>query len=290
MRATARLSSVPSWGRETTRLPRSQRGPPHNLVESSEHHLPRSVEPRGVRILLRPQAFRSGSQSCTVLCRPMRHRGTRIGRSAGLDRGEKLTAHEESYPHVWGVINSLTKWLVSGAAFCALVWRHDVYVAWCLLCSIFSVISCKVLKKLINHDRPDNSPQKPDPGMPSSHANSLAYLAVYVAISVVGSWGHTGISRLVASSVVMLAMFLTWMRVKCNFHSVPQVVVGFLLGSTQAIVWNHIGQTWVLPLAASGHQGLQWSIYAMCGVFVAGFAYVNLRDKLGERMEMGRDV
>eukprot|EP00873_Tetraselmis_striata_P016623 jgi/Tetstr1/436887/TSEL_025663.t1 len=126
--------------------------------------------------------------------------------------------------------------------------------------------------------------------MPSSHANSLAYLAVYVAISVVGSWGHTGISRLVASSVVMLAMFLTWMRVKCNFHSVPQVVVGFLLGSTQAIVWNHIGQTWVLPLAASGHQGLQWSIYAMCGVFVAGFAYVNLRDKLGERMEMGRDV
>lgn len=36
----------------------------------------------------------------------------------------------------------------------------------------------------------------------------LAYLAVYVAISVVGSWGHTGISRLVASSVVMLAMFL----------------------------------------------------------------------------------
>lgn len=54
--------------------------------------------------------------------------------------------------------------------------------------------------------------------------------------------------------------------------------------------WPHARLPLRVSLVWVSAAGLQWSIYAMCGVFVAGFAYVNLRDKLGERMEMGRDV
>eukprot|EP00951_Prasinocladus_malaysianus_P047428 scaffold650409_cov55-Prasinocladus_malaysianus.AAC.1 len=67
--------------------------------------------------------------------------------------------------------NWQTKWCVGASAAATLVARHDLPCAWCLLCSIFSVIVCKALKRTLNHERPEENPGKTDPGMPSSHAN-----------------------------------------------------------------------------------------------------------------------
>lgn len=99
--------------------------------------------------------------------------------------------------------------LQSFSARCARV--HTQVLSWkpCPLlecCSLF--LSClQVLKKLINKQRPKFA-RKADPGMPSSHASSLAYLSVYMAFA----WQPE--PRLLASLGLGLATIL----VRCFMH------------------------------------------------------------------------
>lgn len=67
-----------------------------------------------------------------------------------------------------------------------------------------------------------------------------------------------------------------WLRVVLGYHTVPQVVVGYLLGSSSALVWAHLGSPHTLasiaasPVASGG-------LYALTGLAVVLFAYKNVR-------------
>lgn len=122
-------------------------------------------------------------------------------------------------------INDSAKWVVTLSAGGVLVWHHNIDVSWSLLGSIVTVFLCKVhkgpagwvpcltyvnkclcmcwqaLKKLINAQRPRYA-KKTDPGMPSSHASSMAYLSVYMAIA----WHPE--QHLLADLGLVLAAFL----------------------------------------------------------------------------------
>lgn len=54
---------------------------------------------------------------------------------------------------------------------------------WLSSCSQETEHSLQILKKLINKQRPAYA-RKQDPGMPSSHATSLSYLAAYMMITL----------------------------------------------------------------------------------------------------------
>lgn len=96
-------------------------------------------------------------------------------------------------------------------------------------------INGKVLKKVLNHERPEGA-EKADPGMPSSHAVSLSYLSVYAASALIIHGGGGG-GRVLpggvlhasaaaaggvlpdwsvlpgAGALVAAGVFLTWLRV-----------------------------------------------------------------------------
>ena len=103
-----------------------------------------------------------------------------------------------------------------------------------------------VLKIILNHKRPESAREsnKSDPGMPSSHAQSLAYLGAYAAIVLCAhpSALHLATTGLIAA----VSLFLAWLRVELGLHSVPQVAVGYLVGCVNASVWYALGRRWVL--------------------------------------------
>ncbi|CAG9463749.1 unnamed protein product [Pedinophyceae sp. YPF-701] len=169
---------------------------------------------------------------------------------------------------------SSTKWWVSGSAFVVLVASRDAAVAWQLVGSIAAAFNCKLLKRVLNHERPDGA-QKSDPGMPSSHAQSLAFLGTSAAIGL-RVWCQDATLALAAPGAMMaLAVFLTWLRVELGFHTGPQVVVGFVLGAVSALAWRWLGTEAALPMFTSS-AAATLALWALVGVAGVAFAVKNV--------------
>lgn len=179
-------------------------------------------------------------------------------------------------------INTATKWGVSGLVCLVLLWRHDRFAAWCVLGSILSSFVCKALKYLINEQRPPNA-RKADPGMPSSHANSLSFLSVYAAVGLVQVMNNHAAGVLAALAVLAAGLFLTWLRVALGYHTWAQVVVGAALGACSAILWYMLGDIWVVSALTTWPPGLPllYGTTAMCMVLFAAYNLVGLAHSKG---------
>ncbi|KAI0840081.1 PAP2-domain-containing protein [Hypoxylon sp. FL0890] len=106
------------------------------------------------------------------------------------------------------------------------------------------------LKRLIKEERPRRMNGK-GYGMPSSHAQFVAYFAVSLALFLlfrhqpptprVRKRNHTPMSLLERAgwSAVGLAMAaaVAWSRVYLNYHTERQVLVGFAAGTVSAVGW-----------------------------------------------------
>ncbi|GLC36960.1 hypothetical protein PLESTB_000173900 [Pleodorina starrii] len=202
---------------------------------------------------------------------PQRHSGR--GMAASQSRSTALLA----------IINDLTKWAVSAAVFAVLLARRDLAVAWCVLGSIIASFLNKALKYIINEQRPPSA-RKADPGMPSSHANSLAFLGLYTALVL----GHgaapltSTTGPVAAAAVLALSCFLTWLRVRLGYHTTPQVVVGYGLGAATAAAWHQLGTRHALEaLAAAPEQRM--ALYGCTAVAVLLFAVRNVLAWFKER-------
>ena len=178
-----------------------------------------------------------------------------------------------------GLLNKATKWGVSFTAFGVLLARRDVDVCWCLLGSIVSAANCKAIKRAINAPRPDGA-YKADPGMPSSHAQSLAFLASYTAAANLEGQGFSPAAWTQAGGLLALAAFLTWLRVATGLHTVEQVGAGFALGLGSAALWHALGLRWVLGPEADAAAAA--AVYALTAVAVCFFGYELFRKWLPE--------
>eukprot|EP00887_Chlorella_sp_A99_P002279 scaffold10.g2279.t1 len=200
-------------------------------------------------------------------------------------------------------INEATKWVVSAAVAATLVWSHDAAAAWCVVGAVAAAALCRALKFVINHQRPEGA-RKADPGMPSAHANSLAFLATYVSLASAaaacgGAVAAAPLARALAAAPASLllmvgvptcAIALAWLRVVLGYHTVPQVAVGWLVGSSSAALWHAWGRSAVLPRLA-GDPLLQASRAALAGLWaltataVAAFAWQHVRRWFKEHRE-----
>jgi dolichyldiphosphatase len=166
------------------------------------------------------------------------------------------------------LIDRGTKYVVSFAVLIAVL-RTGLSPRACydVIGSILSSILNKALKRVLNVTRPDGA-AKTDPGMPSSHANSLGFLATTAAI-------HSG-NRTLAFVVSGLGAFLAYLRVHSGYHTFPQVLVGFGLGSLSAIAWDawSVGalQWWTRTFAANAEWGLRIAALGAMVVFTVGNA------------------
>eukprot|EP00878_Enallax_costatus_P010240 GHUV01010690.1.p1 GENE.GHUV01010690.1~~GHUV01010690.1.p1 ORF type:complete len:299 (+),score=103.24 GHUV01010690.1:436-1332(+) len=192
-----------------------------------------------------------------------------------LGVGSPAAATRSIQTQVLSAINESTKWTVSAAVFGVLVWQHNEFAAWAVIGAVLSSFICKVLKHVINQQRPDNA-QKSDPGMPSSHANSLNFLSVYAALSMDYHTRSHPAAVAAAISTVMLGVFLTWLRVHLGYHTWPQVLVGAVLGGSTAAAWFTLGTVAAIP--ALHHSS--WGIPVLYTVTIAAMAAFAIRNVL----------
>ncbi|KAH7433753.1 hypothetical protein KP509_07G084300 [Ceratopteris richardii] len=145
-------------------------------------------------------------------------------------------------------LNVSSKWIVIAVIMAMLVLKHDDEVLWAITGSILNSASSKLLKRIFNQQRPLTALKlKPDPGMPSSHAQSFGFLGLYAAFAVISLKGLNILGVIFASSVLLFCIYLAWLRYVEGLHTRPQVIVGLGFGSFIAAAWillwrYHVGK------------------------------------------------
>ncbi|KAK9129823.1 hypothetical protein Sjap_010310 [Stephania japonica] len=92
-------------------------------------------------------------------------------------------------------LNRLSKWIVAILFGAYVIWRHDAEAMWAVTGSIVNVLLSIVLKHTLKQERPVSTSES-DHGMPSSHAQSLLYAAVFTVLSyqwITGTESNQGI-------------------------------------------------------------------------------------------------
>ncbi len=99
----------------------------------------------------------------------------------------------------------------------------------------------KILKRALRLPRPSGA-RKTDPGMPSSHATSLSFLSIAAARSIMRSnfVASTALTSAVGAALIGAAVVATVWRVRCGYHTTPQVLAGWILGTTNWVVWENV--------------------------------------------------
>lgn len=195
--------------------------------------------------------------------------------SSGDDEGDRTA---RIHHPLLDTINESTKWSVSAAVFSTLaIRRGDLMCSWWVLGSIIAAVLCRALKFALNQARPPTA-RKADPGMPSAHANSLGFLANFVALWAANSAPTTLVAcpghLLLAFGMPALGMFLTWLRVALGYHTVAQVAAGWTLGSSIAYGWWRLGIDRALP-ALELYPELKVGLYALTTAAVGFFILSN---------------
>jgi len=153
-------------------------------------------------------------------------------------------------------IGSTASMVVAGAFFLVLAYQRDEFMITFFIGSILNGIASKILKKVLNIDRPDGYQNedsvtvKPsDKGMPSSHAMSLGFIGTYCIIQTIQTMGVGMDSIAVAISLVAYAMLSLIYRVQSKLHTLDQIVVGLFFGITNSFFWHSLafGQNFMLP-------------------------------------------
>lgn len=75
-----------------------------------------------------------------------------------------------------------SKWLVAAVFGIIFLWRHDAEALWAVSGSILNAGLSTVLKRILNQERPVSTIRS-DPGMPSSHAQSIFYVVMFCIVS-----------------------------------------------------------------------------------------------------------
>jgi len=175
---------------------------------------------------------------------------------------------------------------VSVSFFLLLAYHRDALLVTLFIGSIINSVWGKILKKLLNHDRPaelqlnENVKLKPsDGGMPSSHAMSLGFIGTAILMGVVPGEKQLIVSAIMATYSAIALRY----RVRDHLHTVEQVAVGLFLGVGNAITWlkygvggDHSGPliTWVKDHCVSADSGLlpypALAVPVIVGVLVVG--------------------
>ncbi|XP_010424887.1 PREDICTED: lipid phosphate phosphatase epsilon 1, chloroplastic [Camelina sativa] len=173
------------------------------------------------------------------------------------------------------ILNRLSKWVVSALFGSIILLRHDGAALWAAIGSILNSALSLVLKRILNQERPFAT-LRSDPGMPSSHAQSISFISVFAVLSVMEWLGTSGVSLLLSGFILALGSYFIRLRVSQKLHTSSQVVVGAIVGSLFCILWY---TTWNSLLREAFESSLlvQISVFLVAVTFALAFAvYVVL--------------
>ncbi|KAJ0239012.1 Lipid phosphate phosphatase epsilon 2 [Hirschfeldia incana] len=173
------------------------------------------------------------------------------------------------------VANRLSKWVVAALFGSFLLLRHDGAALWAVIGSVSNSALSAALKRILNQERPVAT-LRSDPGMPSSHAQSISFISVFTVFSVVEWLGTNELSLFLSGLILALASYFTWLRVFQKLHTTSQVVVGAIFGSVYSTLWYITWNSLVLQVFASSFS-VQVSVFAFAAASALGFlVYVLL--------------
>ncbi|CAE6075801.1 unnamed protein product [Arabidopsis arenosa] len=101
------------------------------------------------------------------------------------------------------IVNRLSKWVVSALFGSIILLRHDGAALWAVIGSISNSALSVVLKRILNQERPATT-LRSDPGMPSSHAQSISFISVFAVLSVMEWLGTNGVSLFLSGLILAL--------------------------------------------------------------------------------------
>ncbi|KAK6798074.1 hypothetical protein RDI58_005776 [Solanum bulbocastanum] len=165
---------------------------------------------------------------------------------------------------VKAILNSLSKWLIAAVFGIILLWRHDMEVLWATSGGVVNARLSTALKGILNHERPVST-LRSDPGMPSSHAQSIFYTVAFCIILMIKFFGFNEITAVISALIFAMGSYFSWLRVSQRFHTLNQVAVGAILGFCFSIFWfwlwdallikAFIAHFWVRIVAVVGAAG-----------------------------------
>ncbi|XP_059640300.1 lipid phosphate phosphatase epsilon 1, chloroplastic-like [Cornus florida] len=134
------------------------------------------------------------------------------------------------------ILNSLSKWFVAALFGAVFLWRHDAEALWAATGSVLNAGLSVALKHILNQERPIPT-SRSDPGMPSSHAQSIFFTNIFVIKSMMDWLGVNGYTVTLSVLLLALGSYFSWLRVSQKLHTMNQIVVGATLGSIFSILW-----------------------------------------------------
>ncbi|KAG2301014.1 hypothetical protein Bca52824_029665 [Brassica carinata] len=173
------------------------------------------------------------------------------------------------------VANRLSKWVVAALFGSVLLLRHDGAALWAVIGSVSNSALSVALKRILNQERPVAT-LRSDPGMPSSHAQSISFISLFTLFSVMEWLGTNQLSLFLTGLILALASYFTWLRVSQKLHTASQVVVGAIVGSLYSTLWYITWNSFVLQAFPSSFS-VQVAVFTAAAASALGFAvYVLL--------------
>ncbi|XP_062220042.1 lipid phosphate phosphatase epsilon 2, chloroplastic-like [Phragmites australis] len=176
---------------------------------------------------------------------------------------------------VEAALNRMSKWLVAGSFAFAALWKHDAEIMWALIGAVVNSLLSQILKKMLNHERPASA-LRSDPGMPSSHAQSIFYAATILVLSLFYWLGTNYLTMILGPATLSMATYLSWLRVSQRLHTLNQVVVGAAVGSALGALWLLLWHSLVQEAFASSLL-VKIAVILGSAVFCVGFVIYMIR-------------
>eukprot|EP00268_Persea_americana_P003927 TRINITY_DN11212_c0_g3_i1.p1 TRINITY_DN11212_c0_g3~~TRINITY_DN11212_c0_g3_i1.p1 ORF type:complete len:292 (-),score=44.16 TRINITY_DN11212_c0_g3_i1:74-949(-) len=153
-----------------------------------------------------------------------------------LRSGSSEIGRELELGGLQSAMNQSSKWLVSALFGAFIIWKHDAEAMWAAMGAVTNSYLSITLKRILNQQRPVPT-LKSDPGMPSSHAQSIFYIVVFAMVSLVEWLGINAFTLSAGACLFICGSYFSWLRVSQQLHTINQVVIGAILGSIFSIVW-----------------------------------------------------
>ncbi|AQK54546.1 Lipid phosphate phosphatase epsilon 2 chloroplastic [Zea mays] len=155
------------------------------------------------------------------------------------------------------------------------IWKRDAEIMWVLLGAVGNSLLSLVLKKMLNHERPAPA-LRSDPGMPSSHAQSIFYAATVLALSLYYWLGTNYLTMILGPATLSLAAYLSWLRVSRGLHTLNQVMVGAVVGSAVGALWFVLWH-WLVQEAFASSVLVRVAVILGSSAFCVSFVVYMIR-------------
>lgn len=145
--------------------------------------------------------------------------------------------------------------------FLTVLYLRSFHIIYFTLTAATTVISAKILKKILKHPRPippnRKRAVKKSYGMPSSHSAAICFLTTY--LQCMFSTASDGGALTSWQNIIVLLFFhgfslaVVWSRVRLGHHTKTQVIAGSLFGLSMALIAYSLWHFYFSTLDLDGH-------------------------------------